>query len=123
MSDALFRYVHSIVEDPSRSNRTRELLARIGEMETELAALRAQVEELTAGPATSAPAIAPLPPTTVTNESSPQEKIALFRRRFRDREDVYAHRWQSKKTGKKDWAPPRAAATSRARPRTASCCR
>ena len=36
---------------------------------------------------------------------SPQEKIALFRSLFRGREDVFARRWQSVKTGKSGYSP------------------
>lgn len=35
----------------------------------------------------------------------PDEKIALFRSLFRGREDVYARRWQSLKTGKSGYSP------------------
>jgi superfamily II DNA or RNA helicase len=41
----------------------------------------------------------------VTNHSSIQEKIALFRNLFRGREDVYAERWESSYTGKKGYSP------------------
>ena len=44
-----------------------------------------------------------LPP--VTNQSSPEAKIALFRRLFRGREDVYPRRFESLKTGKQGYAP------------------
>lgn len=36
---------------------------------------------------------------------SPEEKVALFRRLFRGRSDVYAVRWESKTTGKSGYAP------------------
>ena len=42
---------------------------------------------------------------SVTNESSPEAKIALFRSLFRGREDVYARRFESLKTGKKGYQP------------------
>ena len=42
---------------------------------------------------------------TVTNSSSPAEKIALFRSLFRGREDVYPRRFESRKTGKAGYAP------------------
>jgi superfamily II DNA or RNA helicase/very-short-patch-repair endonuclease len=41
----------------------------------------------------------------VHHRSSPQEKIALFRSLFRGREDVYARRFESRKTGKKGYSP------------------
>lgn len=37
--------------------------------------------------------------------SPPQEKIALFRSLFHGREDVFAQRWQSAKTGKSGYSP------------------
>ncbi|HSU56551.1 MAG TPA: DEAD/DEAH box helicase family protein [Candidatus Dormibacteraeota bacterium] len=42
---------------------------------------------------------------SVTNESRPEEKIALFRSLFRGREDVYPRRFESRKTGKGGYAP------------------
>jgi superfamily II DNA or RNA helicase len=41
----------------------------------------------------------------VTNQSSPQVKIDLFRSLFRGRDDVYARRFESPKTGKKGYQP------------------
>lgn len=41
----------------------------------------------------------------VDQSSSPEAKIALFRSLFRGREDVYARRFESKKTGKSGYAP------------------
>ena len=41
----------------------------------------------------------------VTAESSSAEKVALFRRRFAGRADVYAQRWVSRRTGKSGWSP------------------
>jgi superfamily II DNA or RNA helicase len=37
--------------------------------------------------------------------SSPEEKVSLFRSLFRGREDVYARRFESKKTGRAGYAP------------------
>lgn len=52
----------------------------------------------------------PEPDPTVTIEAEPsnfsvQEKVALFRRLFRGRTDVYPIRWESKTTGKTGYAP------------------
>lgn len=44
-------------------------------------------------------------PETVTNNSAPGDKIALFRRLFRGREDVYPKRFESTKTGKSGYQP------------------
>ncbi len=41
----------------------------------------------------------------VRNESPPDAKIALFRSLFRGREDVYARRFESRKTGKSGYTP------------------
>jgi hypothetical protein len=41
----------------------------------------------------------------VTKLSTPEEKIALFRSLFRGREDVFARRWYSEKTGKSGYSP------------------
>jgi len=42
---------------------------------------------------------------SVTNQSPQEPKIALFRRLFRGREDVYPKRFESMKTGKKGYQP------------------
>jgi hypothetical protein len=41
----------------------------------------------------------------VTNESTQEQKIALFRSLFRGREDVYPRRFESKRTGKSGFQP------------------
>lgn len=41
----------------------------------------------------------------ITADSPPQQKITLLRRLFRGREDVYARRWESAKTGKSGYQP------------------
>ena len=41
----------------------------------------------------------------INNQSPPEAKIALFRSLFRGREDVYAKRFESKKTGKSGYQP------------------
>jgi superfamily II DNA or RNA helicase len=47
----------------------------------------------------------PSEPTRVRHDSSAADKIALFRALFVGREDVYATRWTSSKTGKSGWSP------------------
>ena len=57
------------------------------------------------------PPSAPEPETTagflnaVTQHSSPDEKIALFRSLFRGRDDVYPRRFESRKTGRAGYQP------------------
>lgn len=68
-----------------------DLLARITELQQEKAALL---------PTPEMPLQSDRLPS-VTNQSSQESKIALFRRLFRGREDVYPKRFESVKTGKK----------------------
>jgi hypothetical protein len=46
-----------------------------------------------------------LPELNVTNDSTQEQKIALFRSLFRGREDVYPRRFESKRTGKRGFTP------------------
>jgi hypothetical protein len=41
----------------------------------------------------------------VDHQSSPEAKVTLFRSLFRGREDVYARRFESRRTGKSGYAP------------------
>src|SRR5215469_15864328 len=41
----------------------------------------------------------------ISNQSLPENKIALFRSLFKGREDVYAKRFESRKTGKSGYQP------------------
>ena len=41
----------------------------------------------------------------ISGDSPAEAKIALFRSRFAGREDVYALRWESARTGKRGWSP------------------
>jgi hypothetical protein len=43
--------------------------------------------------------------SNVTNESTQEHKIALFRSLFRGREDVYPRRFESQRTGKSGYQP------------------
>ena len=51
------------------------------------------------------PKPAPLVPESELSRFSTAEKVALFRRLFRGRTDVYPIRWESKTTGKSGYAP------------------
>ena len=75
--------------------RRADLLARIAELQQEKAALL---------PTPEMPLQSDRLPS-VTNQSSQESKIALFRRLFRGREDVYPKRFESVKTGKKGYQP------------------
>jgi len=77
------------------NTRRAELLAQMTALQREKAELL-PVQE------------APLPSAslpTVTNQSPQEAKIALFRRLFRGREDVYPKRFESLKTGKTGYQP------------------
>ncbi len=52
-----------------------------------------------------APEPATSPPQTESSRLSTEAKVALFRRRFRGRTDVYPVRWESKTTGKSGYVP------------------
>ncbi len=56
---------------------------------------------------------------TITQASSAHEKVALFRSLFRGRDDVYAQRWESLRSGKSGWSPALKGgfATDRGRPK------
>jgi hypothetical protein len=54
-------------------------------------------------PASESAPVAPLPPAT--GPVSAQDKVALFRRLFRGRDDVHALRWQSSSSGRSGYGP------------------
>ena len=77
------------------NTRRSELIARVAELQREKAALLQPI---------APPGLDDKQPI-VTNQSSHEEKIALFRSLFRGREDVYPRRFESMKTGKKGYQP------------------
>ncbi len=101
----------AVTEDSVDLNGLRE---RVERLERELAEVRAQLGELGRQTSTASP-IAVVAPSasssdscaapSVTKESPPAEKLALFRDRFAGRDDVYALPWESQRTGKKGWSP------------------
>jgi superfamily II DNA or RNA helicase len=58
------------------------------------------------------------PPSGPGSPASADEKVALVRRLFRGRDDVYALRWESTRTGKSGYAPATAEGWSRHGPKT-----
>lgn len=91
-------------------NATRkQLVARIAELESQIAEARRDLEALDAR-AVEQPLLgdASVPVETapaVSAQSSSSEKVALFMERFQGRSDVYATRWVSSRTGKSGWSP------------------
>ncbi|MFC2046555.1 DEAD/DEAH box helicase family protein [Chloroflexota bacterium] len=93
--DEVNRLLAETESELSKLNARRdELLGQLAELQREKAALLD-------GQETPPPSRLP----SVTNQSSPEAKIALFRRLFRGREDVYARRFESQRTGKKGYQP------------------
>lgn len=127
-------YRTTMYEDQCK-HQIEQIWSKLVRLESEVAALRGELTALTSQPTTqpqppeqnapqvpvqaqvgttSAPAklITPqvtqtpnTPNATVDAHSPLEDKIALFCSRFAGREDVYAYRWVSAKTGKKGWSP------------------
>ncbi len=58
-------------------------------------------------PDSPSPAEQPHGAAAVSRGSSPEDKLALFRRLFAARTDVFALRWENRSTGKAGWMPAR----------------
>lgn len=78
-----------------------KLNARRDDLLGQIAALQREKAILLDGQQTPLQSIAPF----VTSQSSPDVKVALFRSLFRGRDDVYARRFESLRTGKKGYQP------------------
>jgi len=101
------------VEDDAPAS-VAELNAQIAEAEARLSALHRDREDLLArlqelrgmrAAANTEPEGVSLTGATVTKHSSTDEKLALFRRLFRGREDVYPRRWESLKSRRSGYQP------------------
>lgn len=79
---------------------------RLREENVRLRAMLSTHDPVLEHPAPSAPGSAPTPLSgrSITEASTPEQKIALFRGLFRGREDVYAVRWEGK-GGKAGYSP------------------
>ena len=88
-----------------QEEQVRRLLDECARLRHENAELRAILSghDLLPKPAPTTPQPVPDDPGIVTNASSPEKKLALFRSLFRGREDVYAVRWE--KGGKSGYSP------------------
>lgn len=93
--------------------RVAHARSRVGALERELLSARAELVALEREAADAAPSANSRSADTgsvslagvVNSASSPDEKLAEFAQRFVGREDAYATRWVSKKTGKAGWSP------------------
>ncbi|MGL4284992.1 MAG: TOTE conflict system archaeo-eukaryotic primase domain-containing protein [Phreatobacter sp.] len=89
--------------------RLAQLTARLTALDRERTAIVAEIEALR-----SAPAPEPSPPNVapagraghlIDRHSTIEAKIALFRRLFRGRADVFPVRWENAKTRRSGYAP------------------
>ena len=88
--------------------RVAALEKRLSELDTERAKLISELDaarKLLADEQTLVSQPLAFPTATVHNDSPADAKIALIRKLFRGREDVYARRWESPKTGKSGYQP------------------
>ncbi|MHB8692114.1 MAG: TOTE conflict system archaeo-eukaryotic primase domain-containing protein [Solirubrobacteraceae bacterium] len=98
-------------------HRLDAALPEIERLRTENEQLRtllklAQQTQTVLAPSKAAPA------SSASSPTSASEKVALVRRLFRGRDDVYALRWESARTGKSGYAPATAEGWSRHGPKT-----
>ena len=112
--------IQKIIEiDVAMKNENQHLFDQVNDIDAQIASLKEKKEELLSclhkQESPKASLISSISAATthsinaehgrlVNNLSAPHEKIALFRSLFRGREDVFAHRWVSKKTGKSGYS-------------------
>ena len=92
----------------SAEDEIKHVRARLRALEAEQLALRDRLEELERQRAVFEAASSALNASAtpaVTMASSSSAKVALFRRLFAGREDVFPIRWENRKTGKGGYAP------------------
>lgn len=92
-----------MIESESRHDQADRIRRRLAEIADERQKLEARLRRLLKAGTISQGA--PISDGAVTNQSEASEKIALFRSLFRGREDVFAQRWESARTGKSGYAP------------------
>ncbi len=98
-----------------RADEAALLRHRVAELENENARMRELLgldrPERAESIATWSPRLIDLAPESATRRPSvdhtspPSDKVALFRRLFRGRDDVYAMWWENPRTGKSGWSP------------------
>src|SRR3982074_3029919 len=86
-----------------------KLMTRLTALERERAEIIAEIETLQSAPSEQTAAIKVIPSEKAgdpTDRNSPiEKKIALFRRLFRGRSDVFPIRWENRTTGRSGYAP------------------
>ncbi len=98
----------ALMDEPEADEEIARVRARLASLETERAELKAKLGELErqrAPLARSDPQTLVLIAPSVTAASSTRDKVALFRRLFVGRADVFPVRWDNHKTGRSGYAP------------------
>src|SRR5258705_812461 len=89
--------------------RITKLMTRLTALERERAEIIAEIETLQSAPSEQTAAIKVIPSEKagdlVDRNSTIENKIALFRRLFRGRPDVFPIRWENRTTGRSGYAP------------------
>jgi len=89
--------------------RIAELMARLAALERERAEILAEINTLRSVRSEEAAAIKAVPSAKagdpIDRNSTIEKKIALFRRLFRGRSDVFPIRWENRTTGRSGYAP------------------
>ena len=88
--------------DPQRQDEASRIRAQLEAIEIERLRLVARLREIEREQKPSPP---PSLAATVTNGSPAADKIALFRRLFAGRADVFPARWENPKSGRSGYAP------------------
>lgn len=96
----------------TRSQQINHLRVRIANLEQQLDEARLELKVLETLKAQQSPATEEIDPdeqpprqARITHASTSDEKLQLFRSRFRGREDAFAHSWVNQRKGTKGWAP------------------
>jgi hypothetical protein len=89
--------------------RIAELVARLTALERERAEIVAEINTLRSARSGKTAAIKVVPSAKagdpIDRNSAIERKIALFRRLFRGRSDVFPIRWENRTTGRSGYAP------------------
>jgi hypothetical protein len=88
--------------DPQRQDEASRIRAQLEAIEIERLRLEARLRKIGCEQKPSPPASLA---AIVTNESPAADKIALFRRLFAGRTDVFPARWENPKSGRSGYAP------------------
>jgi hypothetical protein len=90
------------IHDPQRQDEASRIRAQLEAIDIERLRLEARLREIESEQEPSPPASLA---AIVTNESPAADKIALFRRLFAGRTDVFPARWENPKSGRSGYAP------------------